>query len=245
MAAVSVREIAATRDAQTFIGMRSSNRLVPDGWWGSYTQAAYDALGPMDKAVVDAILNAHGMSAVRLRQAYVAANATDPSSKTASREERQRQLATQGDMVELVRRVATREQVPLQTALKICWLESKFIPTARSPTGAKGLFQMTTIAVQDVRERAGFDLTGREYDPEANAIAGMRYIKLVARDLRVPLTDTVNVYMGFNIGPTAARLYQKGILNDVVVTAINRQAYGKPPEYGRRLALAVQNAHVA
>jgi len=245
MGSVTSQETAATKDAQTFIGMKSSTPLVPDGWWGSYTQKAYESLSPIDKAIVDAILNAYGTTAPRLKQAFAAASSTDPSLRVNSREERRRQLATQGDMVELVRRNAVREGVPPETALKICWLESKFLPNAKSPTGAKGLFQMTTIAVRDVRERAGYDLTGREFDPEANATAGMKYIKLVARDLRVPLTDTVNVYMGFNIGPTAARLYQKGILNDVVVTAINRQAYGRPSEYGVRLATAVRNAQMA
>jgi len=86
---------------------------------------------------------------------------------------------------------------------------------------------------------------GREFDPESNATAGMKYIKLVARDLKVPTSDTATVYMGFNIGPTAARLYRAGIVNDAVKLAISRQAYGDPSVYGKRLAEAVASARVA
>jgi len=242
---VSPREREATRIAQQYMGLNSETRLVPDGWWGSYTQKVYEAQKAADKAVVDALLSAQGTSAIKLRQAFVAEKATNPSSKAESREERQRNLSLVGDMVEMVRRTAVRENVDVTTALKICWLESKFLPNAVSWTGAKGLFQFTTIAERDVYERAGFNLMGREFDPESNATSGMKYIKLVARDLKVPTSDTAAVYMGFNIGPTAARLYKAGILNDTVKLAISRQAYGDPSVYGKRLAAAVASAQVA
>jgi len=241
---VSQREIEATKIAQQYMALQSDIRLVPDGWWGSYTQKAYDALRVVDKATVDAILSAQGTSAVKLKQAFATLKVVNPSAKSQSREERQQNLALQGDMVELVRKVAAREDVDVTTALKICWLESKFLPNAVSRTGAKGLFQITTIAERDVYERAGYNLVGREFDPESNAIAGMKYIKLVSHDLKVPTSDAVNVYMGFNIGPTAARLYKAGVLNDTVKLAISRQAYGEPAVYGQRLAAAVNNAQI-
>jgi len=213
-----------------------------DGVWGPQTQAAFNnASSDLRIRAITAAADA-GYSVQDLaRRTYVEAS----RSGTDARKEREKQLPVQGDMVELVRRVAVREGVPLDTALRICWLESKFDPKAISPTGAKGLFQFTSIATKDVLQRGGFDLRGKEFDPESNAIAGMRYIKLVAKDLGVSLTETTKVYMGFNIGPTAARMYQRGDVTDTVKRLISQQAYGPPAVYGTRLAAAVASARTA
>jgi len=216
--------------------------LEVDGVWGAQTLAAFNNASSETRvrAITAAADAGYALQDLAKRKFVEATR-----SGQAARREREQQLPVQGDMVELVRRVALREDVPLETALRICWLESKFIPTAVSPTGAKGLFQFTSIATKDVLQRGGFDLRGKEFDAESNAIAGMRYIKLVAKDLGVSLTDTAKVYMGFNIGPTAARMYQRGQVTDTVKRLIGQQAYGPPEVYGTRLAAAVATARTA
>lgn len=148
-------------------------------------------------------------------------------------------------MRDLISQTAQQYGVPPTTALTIAWLESRFNPDARSRTGAKGLFQLTSIAVRDVKVRGEprIDATGKEFDPGVNAAAGVSYIKLVARDLGVPLTDAYRVYMGFNIGPTAAKQVLAGT-PELAAAQISNQAYGAPLVYADNLRKAVERVRV-
>lgn len=241
---VTGREKDATRVAQTLMASHWSKPLVADGRWGSYTQSAYNAMTSEVRSSVDQVLGTFGTSASRLNAAYQAEKVLDPASKQTYTAERASISAKAQEMRELIAKIAAEEGVPVRTALVIAWLESKFNPNAKSPTGAKGLFQFTRIAVKDValRGKPPLDITGKEYDPENNARAGMRFIKLVAGDLKTSLDDVAGVYMGFNIGPSAAKLYLAGRVTDVVADAISKQAYGPPAQYGTRLRAAVQNS---
>lgn len=244
---ITGREKDATRIAQRLMAVHSSKPLVADGRWGTYTQSAYNSAPAEVQRAVDQILSSFGTSPSRLSAAVKAEAISNPSFKTTVAAERARISKDANEMRELVKTFAQSEGVLVDTALRICWLESRFNPDARSPTGAKGLFQFTSIATRDTLERGSppFDLRGREFDPAANALAGMRYIKLVAKDLGVPLTDAASVYMGFNIGPTAARKYRAGNVTTDVAKLINVQAYGPPSVYGKNLASAVNNANIA
>jgi soluble lytic murein transglycosylase-like protein len=242
MATVTEKEVTATKIAQQLMAGHTGKTLIADGRWGSYTQSVYAALTAEVKAAVDQVLKSFGTDARRLFVSFQADSIANPGSKARFEAERASISANAQKMRELVVRVATQEGVPVQTALAICWLESKFNPSAVSPTGAKGLFQFTSIAVRDVRERAGYDLKGKEFDPESNAIAGMRYLKLVSRDMGVPLTDAPKLYMGFNIGPSAAKNYLAGNVTEVVAKAISQQAYGPPAVYGKNLTAKVESA---
>lgn len=241
--AISQREREAVQAAQMLMGTRSGRNIVPDGWWGTYTQSVYNALGAEDRMYVDAQLASSGFTAQRLKTAFDAEKLMGSKSKRESLDARTVLAQSQKDMAELVKRTAIREGVPPAIGQKIVWLESKFNPRAVSPTGARGLGQFTSIAIKDVAERGGFRMTD-PFDPEQNATATMKYIKLVARDMGVPLNDPVKLYMGYNIGPTAARKYLMGKVDDSVRKAISRQAYGSPEVYGSNLAAKITAAPV-
>jgi len=239
---LSQRELEAAKVAQNLVKAHSQRNIVIDGYWGTTTQSAYNALSTETRNLVDQVLASFGTSASRLHVAFQAEKLANPKFKDQFVGERNRLLASASDMKTLVSAVARRHGVPEKTALTIAYLESKFDPNALSPTKAKGLFQFTTIAVRDVLERAGFDLRGREFDPEANATAGVLYIKLVARDMKVPLDDIPKIYMGFNIGPSAAKKYLAGDVTPQVAELINHQRYRPPVAYGDKLRAAVASA---
>lgn len=226
------------------MAVHSSKPLMADGRWGSYTQSAYSTSPAEVKRAVDQILSSFGTTAVRLRTTTLADSVVNPNEKQEIAAQRAVLKGGNTAMRELVAKIAADEGVPVETALKICWLESKFDPNAKSGTGAKGLFQFTSIAVREVAERGNpaFNLKGREYDPTANATAGMRYIKIVAKTLGVPLTDASSVYMGFNIGPSAAKSYRAGNVTASIAKLINLQAYGPPAVYGKNLIAAIARA---
>lgn len=238
---ISQRERDAVKAAQMVMGLGSSQAIVADGWWGSYTQSVYNKLNPVHKQAVDTVLTTLGFNAQRLKTAFDAEKLTSPRSKASFLVDRVSRTSSQSEMAQLVKRVALREGVPPETALRIAYLESKFDAKAVSPTGAKGLFQFTSIAVRDVAQRANYQLTN-PFDGESNATAGMKYIKLVARDLGIGLGDVVKLYMGFNIGPTAARKYLSGRIDDSVRKAISLQAYGGVEVYGDRLSAKILGA---
>lgn len=155
-------------------------------------------------------------------------------------------MVNREQIVELIRSTAAAHGVPVKTALAIAWLESKFDPNAVSSTGAKGVYQMTSIAVRDVATRGQprVDIKGREMDPGLNVLAGILYIKLVSSTMGVPLSDIPRIYMGFNIGPTGARQVLSG-RPEAAADAISKQAYGAPSVYEANLRKAVAQATAA
>lgn len=239
---LTARELEAAKVGQNLIKEHSQRNIVIDGYWGTYTQSAYNALSTETRNLVDQALASFGTTASRLHVAFQAEKLGNPKFKESFLGERNRLVEVSSDMKTLVSTVARKNGVPERTALVIAYLESKFDPNAVSPTRAKGLFQFTTISVRDVLERAHFDLRGREFDPEANATAGALYIKLVARDMGVSLDDVASVYMGFNIGPSAAKKYLAGNITPQVAELINLQKYRPPVAYGDKLRAAVASA---
>lgn len=160
---------------------------------------------------------------------------------------------------EIVIQAAREEDVPVETALKICTLESAFNHRAVSPTGFKGLFQLGTEAMTDVRNYKSSDVrwtpagSNRRgplfrmtdpFDARENALVGMRYIKLCARRMNVQLTDVPPLYMAFNIGSTGAKNVLNGNPHAAAAQIAANPAYGggNPSKYYAALVSAVRNA---
>lgn len=147
----------------------------------------------------------------------------------------------------MISSLALQEGVPPTTALTIAFLESRFRVSAVSPTGAKGLFQLTSIAVRDVKQRNGAGLLPSVYSdilrPENNTILALRYMQLVSKDMGVPLRDTVRIYMGYNIGPSGALQVLAG-QPERAAKAISLQSFGPPAVYAQNLRKAVESVAV-
>lgn len=208
--------------------------LRPDGKWGNFTESAYQKASPSLRKKVDSIIR------------VLTDGGTPEDLRAYRRKQKTTALIASGnsDIKSIIIAAANEEGVPVTTALKIAKLESNFNPRAVSPTGAKGLFQMTSIATKDVQQRMGYSLKD-PFDPRDNARAGMKYIKLVARDLGARLDETAKIYMGFNIGPAGAKAVMTG-QPEKVAKLIKLQAYGKqgPERYAANLQHAVENALV-
>lgn len=212
-------------------------KIDVDGKWGSFTQSAYDqAPADLKKAVDVTVRTLAGSSVSDLRDYREAQRRLGNS--------RIKTLGKLSSSAEDVRRAITayaeREGVPAQTALKIAWLESRFNPKATSPTGAKGVFQLTSIAIKDVAQRGGYQVRD-PYDMIDNIVGGLKYLKIVSRDLGVSLSDAPKLYMGFNIGPTGAKYVLSG-KPELAAKQIGQQAYGKPAVYAENLTKAVNSA---
>jgi len=208
--------------------------LKPDGKWGSFTESAYQKASPSLRQKVDSIIR------------VLTEGGTPEDLRAYRRAQKTSALIASGnsDVKSVIIAIANQEGVPAATALKIAKLESNFNPSAVSPTGAKGLFQMTSIATRDVQQRAGYSLKD-PFDVKDNATAGIKYIKLVARDMGARLDETAKIYMGFNIGPAGAKAVLSG-QPEKVAKLIKLQAYGKqgPDRYAANLQHAVENALV-
>lgn len=220
----------ATAAAQLL--MARERPIVADGKWGRFTQGVYDQVSPSLRTQVDTVVKQlAGVTPADLaleRQTEKALARATPVDRA--------------DIKALISRVAREEGVPEAAALKIANLESRFNPNAVSPTGAKGLFQLTSIAIRDLAERAGFVLAREDvFDPEKNARAGIKYMKLAARDVGARLDETAKIYMAFNIGPSGAKNVLKG-KPELAEQQIRLQAYGPPAVYAARLTAAVQSA---
>lgn len=218
----------AVAAAQLILGRTFA--INPDGKWGRYTQSAYDSSTADVQASVRSVVKAiSGLTVVQLAAERIAERASGRMA-----------VVDRTDIKKLIEKYATEEGVPIPTAMKIAYLESRFDPLAKSPTGAKGVYQFTSIAIEDLKRRANF-VMGDPFDPVQNIIGGMKFIKLVARDVGVKLTDVPFVYMAFNIGPRGAKAVLSGKA-DSVASFINKQAYGPPDVYQARLTDAVNRA---
>lgn len=222
--------------------------VTDDGVWGAKTERAYrSASAPLRKHIDDVLMRDYGVeraavsvqsrSQSRPRQT-VPGRKTDQSSSV---KEVNRSM-DRASVRQMIQDVSAKEGVPFDTSYRIAWLESKLIPTALSNTGAKGVYQLTGIAIRDLRERGGYIIRD-VWDPLQNITAGIKYMKVVARDLNVPLTDVARIYMGFNIGPTGAKAVMAGNASQVA-KLINQQAYGPPAVYARNLTKAVNSVVV-
>lgn len=212
--------------AQLLMGKTAS--IEPDGKWGTYTQSVYDKSTPEVKASVVGLLKSIGNTSPA--ELY--------SNRILTKAKAQVQQVDRSDITGLIRKIAAEQGVPADTALRIAFLESRFDPRALSPTGAKGVMQLTSIAIKDIKQRGGFEVTD-PYDPVQNITGGIIYMKLVARDVKARLDEPSKIYMGFNIGPTGARAVVNGKAHSVA-KLINQQAYGGPDVYAENLDKAVR-----
>lgn len=114
--------------------------------------------------------------------------------------------------------VARLYNVQPDFAVAVAWMESKLDPNAISPTGALGLFQLTTIAIEDL-ERNDPDFVPRisvkKTDPSWNIKTGVLYIRRVAGFLKIDpshlgLDDMVRIYAAYNIGIGSLRDLESG-----------------------------------
>lgn len=207
-----------------------------DGRWGSFTNGTYGRLSDSDRRRVDGLLAQFGWSVTRLIERRAAEKAEGTVAL---------QNVDRSDVKAVIEAAAKAEGVPVDLAMKIAKLESNFNPKAKSPTGAKGIFQLTTIAREDVARRGGYPEATRidPFDPIENAKVGMKYIKIVARDIGVSLDKHAEIYMGFNIGPAGARHVLAG-RPEKAEKQIKVQSYGKQgvTQYAANLRAAVASA---
>lgn len=234
--------VAASAAAQGLMSVTNTSLKV-DGKWGSFTQSAYLGQSMERRRQIDALVASltSGGTVVDLAAHRAAEKMRGQSQLVTSRN-----LSDDSSSIrELVKALALEEGVPVETAMKIAHLESRFRPTAVSPTGATGVFQMTGVAILDVNRSFKENYTKADMmDPVKGVRAGLQYIKIVARYMGIPMTDAVKVYMGFNIGVGSAKKVLAGNYN-AAAKEIKLQAYGPPALYAANLALAVKAAPVA
>lgn len=222
----------ATAAAQAIMAQKQSIQV--DGKWGKFTQQTYDAASSDVRASVDKVVSAltgGGVAQLRMFRDAQRAAGTAATAKAS---------ASQQDVRKLIEAIAQKEGVPAATATRIAWLESRWRPDAVSPTGAKGVMQLTSIAIRDIAQRGGYQVTN-PFDPVQNITGGVKYMKIVARDLGVPLTEAAKIYMGFNIGPSGAKNVMAG-KPELAAKQISQQAYGKPEVYAKNVENAIRNA---
>jgi soluble lytic murein transglycosylase-like protein len=220
----------ATAAAQSLMALETE--INADGKWGRFTQAAYERLSPELRARVD-----DAIASLTNGQA----TATDLKAfRDVSRKKYSSDTIVRGNVRQLIAAIAREEGVPVSTATKIAWLESRFEPLAVSPTGARGVFQLTTIAINDIYQRGGYRVRD-PFNAEDNIRGGIKYIKIAARDVGARLDETGKVYMAFNIGPTGAKHVLTG-RPEKAAKQIKAQAYGTPEVYAANLFAAVESA---
>lgn len=211
--------------AQLLMGKYAS--ISADGKWGTFTQSVFDKMTPEVRASVTTLLKTVGNTSPA--ELY--------SARALVKAKAQVQQVDRSDITGLIKKIAAEQGVPADTALRIAFLESRFDPRALSPTGAKGVMQLTSIAIKDLKQRGGFEVTD-PYDPVQNITGGIIYMKIVARDVGARLDEPAKIYMAFNIGPTGARAVVNGRAHSVA-KLINQQAYGGPEVYASNLERAV------
>lgn len=170
----------------SFVGQGVISRfdpsLVPDGKWGRFTQARYEALGPAERFTVDAALRGMGVSAsdlmsFREQERLVGQFSSDSSDVKAS-----------------VLKAAAEAGIDPKTALAYARIESGMGKNtggeARKrifPSGYHGVMQMGKAAWADaakVDPGIGEFSVENAYNPYTNARAAMAYAKNNVRAAR-------------------------------------------------------------
>lgn len=218
--------------AQAILGQ--SVKIKVDGKWGKFSQSAYNSAPADTRRAVDTAVRA-------LSGGTVADLASYRDIQRKMGEAAFAKAAGSGNIQEMIKALALKEGVPQITALKIAKIESNFNPKAVSPTGAKGVYQLTTIAIKDVKQRGGGYVVKDPFDPEQNITGGLKYMKIVARDMNVGLDETAKLYMGFNIGPSGAKHVLAGKPH-LAAAQISQQAFGPPSVYAANLTKKVNLA---
>lgn len=237
--------LEAAKAAQAILRQLIDPTLGVDGHWGTHTQGVYMRARPDVRAAVDAALrDGFKTSSAELAKATTAAAGLSKNTRTLSSSIGKGRSSRWGDadrtvkaaLEAAIRNEAIALGIPPRTALTIAQIESGFNPTAMSPTGAVGPFQVTSIAQKDVAQRGGY--SGDRYVVEDNIKIGLRYMRVVARDMNVGLDEVDKIYMGFNIGPSGARAVLAGV-PEKAAAQIRLQAFGPPAVYATNLRAKV------
>lgn len=112
-----------------------------------------------------------------------------------------------GDFTPYIMQASQSENVPPEEIAKIIGVESNWNPKAQSPTGPRGLMQLTKAAMQDVGY-GGQDA----YDPQTNIMAGTKYYKKML-DMVGGNTDLA--HLAYHDGPSGYKTPSKAGLDYV------------------------------
>ncbi|PRP91337.1 Soluble lytic murein transglycosylase precursor [Enhygromyxa salina] len=131
------------------------------------------ALGIATAGVILALGGCVAGGSATTTSAVPASGAEAGASKLAqfSDSERERILAVQG----IVERAAAEHQLDPTLINAMIWVESRFEPTAKSSSGARGLMQLMPATAAYLAKRMG-ERSARAYDPEFNVRAGALYL---------------------------------------------------------------------
>lgn len=205
--------------------------IAVDGIWGPKTTAAYESLDGDAKARVDSLVFVNsGRTVSSLRGEQTSKLALDVVSRTTEipigdakydlePEPWEAQVAKGNVSVrevrDLIKELAAKEGVPEETALKFFWIESRFDPRAVSRTGARGVGQLTRVAIEDVRRHTGYVLRD-PFDARDNITCSLKYMKIVAKYLKIALNDPTALYAAYNVGIGNAKHLLAGDRKSVV-----------------------------
>lgn len=212
----------------------SARDLKIDGFWGPNTSQAFDSADYTTRLKAEFFVHCMtGQPLSSLRSAstdLIVEDLVVGTNKAFPWEEE----VSKGNMNvakvrDLIVELAKKEGVPVNTALKFFWIESQFNASAISRTGAKGVGQLTSIAVKDVFQQTGYRLKD-PFDARDNITASLKYVKIVADRMDIGLDDPVALYMGYNIGPTAAGHVLNGN-PQLASKQIRLQGFGSPAAY--------------
>lgn len=257
MATYGEREARYTKVAQSILAL-GGVEIVPDGAWGSFTQQTYLRATPATQDHVIAVLKGGGYTPLGLHTLYKGAGGKSSTAGKTALAQRNKLVHDRDGMRELAAKIGVEEGVPASTMLPIIRLESNFNPNAVSPTGYKGLGQVSVPSMTDARnfraegvrwKAAGSNRFGPLYamvdpfHPEENLRVAARYMRVCANRMKVAITDVVSVYMAYNIGVGGARNVLAG-RPELSASDIAHQAYGKngPAAYRANLSAAVATA---
>lgn len=159
------------------------------------------------------------------------------------------QVLPEEEITATIRSAARRVGVNPETAVKFAYVESQYDPRAVSPTGAVGLFQLTSIAIAEVKNR----YPGLYYEPPGgdkfdvvwNATIGALFIKACCVYLRLnplselDLADLTRLYAAFNVGIGTLWKIESNQIDHAVTKAVASQSKalsgGGPGEYLARV----------
>lgn len=190
-------------DLQRLINLTGHDRVAVDGIMGSQTMGALNTLPGPAQALVDQFAKTRQVAYPRISMA------SPPNVQSK-------------DLVQKVRDAAKELGINPKFAVAVVNIESDFNPDAVSPTGAVGLFQLTTPAIVDVGNHYPNLATppnGDKKNVDWNIAVGLRYLRLCFKRLgHNPRTRNVaaftDVYAAYNIGIGNFRKLMAGKFED-------------------------------
>lgn len=109
-----------------------------------------------------------------------------------SEAERARILSVQ----DIVAKAAAEHQLDPALLNAMIWVESRFEPKAKSPSGARGLMQLMPATAAYLAKRMG-EASARAYDPEFNVRAGALYLA----EMLAKFGDETRAVAAYHAGP--------------------------------------------